>query len=146
MGTILADLMPFMADCVLFLHVIFIVFMILGAICIVAGAFLEIGWTKNRPFRVFHLLSMVFVVASAWGGWTCPLTTLENILLPQGGRYEIPFVRYWLIGLIYYDAEPWVFITAYTLFAVLIAVGWLINPPRSRSPKIGGGARGDNIK
>lgn len=146
MGTFLAYLRPFVADAVLFLHALFIVFVILGAIFILAGAFMEIGWTKNRPFRIFHLLSMAFVAVSAWAGWTCPLTQLENMLLPEGGSYEIPFMRYWLTRLIYYDAEPCVFVTAYTIFFGLIAAGWLLNPPANRSQDLRDGPSRNHIE
>ena len=84
------------------------------------------------------------VVAQAWFGVICPLTTLEMSLRAQAGdvAYEGTFISHWLQQLLYYQAPPWVFVVCYTLFSGLVAGTWFgfrpmpFRSPPARAPKV----------
>ncbi len=123
-----------LADAVLALHVAVAAFVIGGLILVVAGNRLGWGWVNARPFRLAHLLAVLTVVAEAWLGFVCPLTTLEMWLRVQAhaSSYAGSFIEHWLQQLLYYEASPWVFVLAYSLFGLLVAALWFFYPPASR--------------
>jgi len=74
------------------------------------------------------------VVLQSWLGAVCPLTTLEMALRRRAGdaTYAGAFIAHWLEDLLYYRAPDWVFVTAYTVFGILVAWAWIWAPPRRR--------------
>ncbi|MBT8108247.1 MAG: DUF2784 domain-containing protein [Gammaproteobacteria bacterium] len=120
------------ADLLLVLHASFIAFVVLGLVLIIVGGLLSWSWVRNRWFRIVHLVCIGIVVAQAWLGMICPLTTWEMDLRRAAGdpSYEGSFVAHWLSELIYYDAPWWVFIVAYTAFAMLVVISWFWVRPR----------------
>ena len=124
----------YLADAVLLLHVMFVGFVVFGLLLTVAGGYRDWAWVRNSWFRIAHLVAIGVVVAQAWAGIICPLTTLEIWLRRQSGDapYEGSFVQHWLQQLLYHDAPMWVFAAAYTLFGVLVVVVWVCYPPRCR--------------
>ena len=126
--------MPYalLADAVLALHLGVVVFVVGGLAAIVAGHRRGWGWTTDLRFRLAHLAAIGFVVAEAWFGLTCPLTTLEMALRSRAGgaTYAGGFVEHWLQRLLYFDAPPWVFVLGYSLFGLLVALAWWRCPPR----------------
>lgn len=131
--------MPYnaLADAVLLLHFGMVLFVIAGVVAIpVAAQRAPAGWVNGRTFRVLHLAAILIVVAEAWLGLVCPLTTLESWLRVQGGgsAYGNGFISHWVGRLLYYDLPPWVFTLAYTLFAVLVVAVNLRYPPRRAGP------------
>jgi hypothetical protein len=124
-----------LADLVLILHFGIVVFVV-GALPLIVVGNLR-GWSfVNGPlFRVAHLACIAIVVAQAWLGVVCPLTTLESWLRSRGGEatYETSFIEHWLTRLIFYEARPWVFTAAYTLFGLaVVAVWWRFPPAKQR--------------
>ncbi|MEM1154856.1 MAG: DUF2784 domain-containing protein [Pseudomonadota bacterium] len=119
------------ADAILILHVGFIAFIIVGLLLVFAGYFLAWNWVRNPWFRTAHLLGIAVVVVQSWFGIICPLTTWEMALRAKAGQdaYAGSFIAHWLGELIYYQAAPWVFATAYTLFGVLVILSWLLVRP-----------------
>lgn len=120
------------ADAVLVLHIALAAFIVGALMCIIAGGLRRWGWIRNPWFRLAHLLAIAVVVAESWLGMVCPLTTLEMWLRAKSGgpTYEGAFIEHWLQSLLYYDAPPWVFIAAYSLFGALVAAAWWCWPPR----------------
>lgn len=118
------------------IHVAFVVSVVGGLLLIIVGNIRGWAWVNNIYFRVGHLLAIAFVVAESWLGILCPLTHLETWLRRQAGdtAYSGSFIQYWLQRLLYFDASPWVFTLAYTLFGLLVLAAWLIWPPRRRPP------------
>lgn len=108
--------MPYrqLADAVLTLHVAIVVFVIAGLALVIAGNLLKWNWPNYLWFRLAHLAAIGIVVAQAWFGVICPLTTLEMWLREQAGEttYTGSFIEHWLQALLYYEAPPWVFIAA----------------------------------
>lgn len=134
------------ADTVLIMHAVFIAFIVAGLLLVFIGYALSWNWVRNLWFRCAHLLGISVVVIQSWFGLVCPLTTWEMALRARAGEaaYAGSFIAYWLQELIYYQAAPWVFATAYTLFGMLVVLSWLLVPPHklrsgaalSRSEKV----------
>jgi hypothetical protein len=124
-------LLLLLADAVLALHVALVVFVVGGLVAVVAGNLAGWHWVNRPGFRLAHAAAIAVVVAEAWFGLACPLTTLEMGLRQRAGAstYAGGFVEHWLQWLLYYDAPAWVFVTLYTVFGLLVAATWWYFPP-----------------
>ena len=120
------------ADLVLFAHVLFVAFVVLGLFLIVAGKLRSWAWVRNPWFRFAHLVSIGVVVLQSWFGVICPLTTWEMALRQKAGEavYAGAFIEYWLEAILYYRAPEWVFMLAYTVFGALVIASWFWVRPR----------------
>lgn len=120
------------ADAILLVHVLFVVFVVLGLLSIFAGKILAWGWVYNFSFRLAHLVAIGVVVLQSWLGVICPLTVWEMNLRGKAGDtvYEGSFIAHWMHNLLYYRAAEWVFVLLYTLFAVLVIASWYWVRPR----------------
>jgi len=117
-----------LADLVLSFHALIVAFITLGLILILIGGFRQWRWIANPWFRVAHLLGITIVVLQSWLGVLCPLTILEAWLRQQAGSetYQESFIQYWLQEILFYQAPLWVFAVAYTTFALLVLMAWLL--------------------
>jgi hypothetical protein len=120
------------ADLTLVVHALFVAFVIFGLVAILVGKMRTWAWVRNPWFRAAHLLAIGIVVSQAWLGIVCPLTTWENALREKAGEtvYSGSFVAHWLEALLYYQAPPWVFVVAYTVFGGLVLISWFWVRPR----------------
>ncbi|HEU0186303.1 MAG TPA: DUF2784 domain-containing protein [Gallionellaceae bacterium] len=120
-----------LADAVLVLHAAVVAFVVAGLAAILIGNFKGWHWVNQPYFRIIHLLAIALVLAEAWLGIPCPLTTLEMWLRRLAGAdtYSGGFIAHWLHRLIFYDLPPWVFVLAYSLFAALVLAAWIFWPP-----------------
>lgn len=125
------DLYAPLADAVLLLHAAIAAFVVAGLPLIALGRAARWRWVDRRGFRLAHLGAIGIVVAEAWAGFACPLTTLETALRERAGSpgYAGGFVEHWLQRLLYYDAAPWVFVLGYSVFGLLVAAAWWWWPP-----------------
>jgi hypothetical protein len=123
-----------LADAVLTLHVAIVVFVIGGLVVIVIGNLRGWRWVNTGWFRLSHLAAIAIVVAEAWLGVVCPLTSLEMSLRAKIGdaTYAGSFVEHWLQRILYYDAPAWNFTLGYSLFALAVVFTWWYFPPRFR--------------
>ena len=131
-----ALIFQWLADGVLMLHFAVVVFVIGGLMLTIIGNFRGWRWVNGWWFRLAHLAAIGVVVAQAWFGVACPLTTLEMVLRAQAraGTYQGSFIEFWLQRLLFFQAPPWVFTLAYSLFAaVVVAVWWFLPPDAWRS-------------
>jgi len=119
-----------LADLVLVVHFLFVLFVVGGLAAIVAGA-RHWSWVRNRTFRLAHLAAIAFVAAESLLGIACPLTLWEDAL--RGGGPARSFVGRWVARLLYYDFPEWVFALAYCAFAAAVAWAWRRVPPRAKS-------------
>jgi hypothetical protein len=120
-----------LADAVLLLHLAIVLFVVGGLVLIVAGNLRGWRWVNGAWLRLAHLAAIMVVVAEAWFGVVCPLTTLEQALRLRAGDagYGGGFIEHWVQRLIYYDLPGWVFVLGYTLFALAIVAAWWRWPP-----------------
>jgi hypothetical protein len=110
-----------LADAVLLLHLLFIVFA-------VGGGLLALRW---RWMPWLHLPALTWGATVELTGWICPLTPLENALRRAGGAagYAEGFIERYLLPLIYPGAltREQQFVLGGTLLvinAVVYAVVW----------------------
>lgn len=120
------------ADAILFLHVLFVAFVVLGLLFIFVGKVYAWSWIRNPWFRLAHLAAIGVVVVLSWFGIICPLTVIEMELRSQAADtvYFGSFISYWLEKLLYIQVSPWVFITCYTIFGIVVGASWFWIRPR----------------
>lgn len=137
--------MPYqlLADVMLSIHFVFVLFVVGGLAFIVLGA--ARGWrlASSVRFRLAHLAAIAVVVAQAWLGAACPLTTLEMWLRAraQATTYTDSFIEHWLQRLLYFEAPGWVFTLVYSVFGLVVLATWWYFPPR---PQNNPGGRGED--
>lgn len=128
--------MPYqlLADIVLTLHFAVAAFVVGGLVVVIIGNFRNWRWVNAFWFRLAHLAAIVIVAAEAWFGAICPLTSLEMWLREQAhaSTYAGSFIAHWLQRALYYDAPPWAFVLAYSLFGLIVVATWLYFPPTTR--------------
>ena len=117
-----------LADAILVLHFLFVLFVVGGFALILAGAALGWSWVRARIFRWLHLGAIVLVATESLLGLACPLTLWEDSLR-RAGPPDASFVGRWVSRLLYYDLPEWVFGIAYTIFALAVMIAWRLVPP-----------------
>ncbi len=123
-----------LADLLLGLHLVFVIFVVGGQLLILLGWALGWSWTRKLGFRLAHLAAILFVTAQTWAGWRCPLSVLEDRLRTAAGQagYTRGLVADWAGRLLYYSAPEWVFGLLYSLFALLVLLTFVAYRPRRR--------------
>jgi hypothetical protein len=83
----------YLATAIAVIHFAFIVF-------VIAGGFLVLRWPA---LKWVHLPAAIWGALIEIGGWICPLTILENVLLRRAGAagYDDGFIAHHLFRLIY---------------------------------------------
>ena len=127
------SLYSLVANLLLVAHLLFVIFVVLGLILVLAGKILSWGWVRNPWFRIAHLLAISVVVIQSWFSVTCPLTIWEMELRSKAGEvvYENAFIMHWLNEILYFQAPQWVFVVCYTVFGALVFSSWFFVRPRS---------------
>ncbi|AIV80264.1 hypothetical protein Y037_3697 [Burkholderia pseudomallei MSHR983] len=120
-----------LADIVLVVHALLVLFIVGGLAAIWTGAALGWRWVRARTFRLAHLLAIGIVAALAALGIDCPLTVLED-RLRTGAPDAQGFVQRWVGRLLYHDLPAWAFTVAYVLFALLVWLTWRRIPARDK--------------
>jgi len=121
-----------LADVVLVLHFLYVLFVVGGLLLIWLGYALGWGWVRRRWFRVVHLAATGVVALEAIAGIACPLTVLEDALR-AGGERGTGFVQRWVSALLYWDWPLWVFTALYLAFSVVVAMTFvLLRPARPK--------------
>jgi hypothetical protein len=93
-----------LATGVLFLHALFIVWVIFGALL-----------TRSRPIlRWLHIASLIWGILTELLPWPCPLTLLENWFEKKGGvePYRGGFLLHYMDRLVYPDLSATVLTVA----------------------------------
>jgi len=111
------------ADAVVVLHLLWIVFLILGALP--GRRWVWVKW--------MHLASLAFSIALQIFGWICPLTYLEIWLRKLGGAqpYEGTFIRHYVEQIVYAEI-PRVVLLAGTLIVVVFSA-WMYFTPKDKN-------------
>lgn len=121
--------MALLADLVLAIHFLFVLFVVGGLLAVWVGAALGWGWVRDLRFRIAHLAAILFVAAESLVGIACPLTLWEDFLR-QAGAGQGSFVQRWVGRLLYYNLPEWMFTVVYVLFALLVLASFLLVRPR----------------
>ena len=105
---------------VLLLHILFILWVIFGALV-----------TRNRPvLRALHVASLIWGILTELTAWPCPLTLLENWLEARAGvePYQGGFLLHYLDRLVYPDISVSVLVTVGVLVCIvnLAFYGWQV--------------------
>ena len=120
-----ADFYSALAVIVLVTHIVFILWVIFGAV-----------FTRRRPIlRFLHIASLLWGVLAEILPWSCPLTIAENLLEARAGvqPYRGGFLFHYLDALVYPNISP----TALTVAAVIVCLAnlgiyarrfWLAHP------------------
>lgn len=139
----LQSLYALVANLLLVAHLLFVIFVVLGLMLVLAGKILSWSWVRNPWFRIAHLLAISVVVLQSWFGLICPLTIWEMELRSKAGEavYQSSFIMHWLNELLYYQAPQWAFVACYTVFGALVFSSWFFVKPRSFTVE---GQRGDS--
>ena len=121
-----------MADVILLLHGIIVIFVVVGLLLTVVGGLRQWDWIRNRVFRLLQLAIVMVVLIQSLRGRYCPLTYWEMDLRRVAGQdaYDSSFIEYWVSQLIYYDAPGWVFTLGYSVFFSILLLTWWFFPPR----------------
>jgi hypothetical protein len=119
-----------LADIVLVIHFLFVLFVVGSLPLIWIGERMRLGFVRNRRFRLAHIAAILFVVVESFVGMVCPLTLLEDRL--RGGESGGNFIQRWLHRILFYDVPEWILTMVYVLFAVLVIITFRLLPPRSR--------------
>ena len=124
-----------MADAILVVHFLIVMFIVGGLLAVWIGAALRWRWVRNSWFRYLHLGAIGFVAAEALLGVMCPLTVWEDAL--RGGRGmdggASSFVGRWVRYFLYYEAPEWVFTAAYVAWAAATLATLRLVPPRRKA-------------
>ena len=89
-----------LADVVVFVHFLWILFLLFGA-------FLGVS---NKAIKIFHISGLVFAFVIQIFGWYCPLTHLEVWLRAKHDpslAYAGSFIIHYVEGLIYLKISEW---------------------------------------
>ena len=119
-----------LADVILIIHFLFVLFVVGSLPLIWLGAWMEWSFVRNLRFRFAHLAAILFVVCESLMGMVCPLTLLEDSL--RGTATGGNFIQRWLHLILFYDAPEGMLTTLYVVFALLVAVTFKLLPPRHR--------------
>jgi len=119
------------ADAILLVHFLIVLFIVGGLIAVWLGAALGWRWVRNPWLRYAHLGAIVFVSGEALVGMACPLTVWEDAL--RGGVRPESFIGRWVQELLFYRAPEWVFTTAYVAWALATLATLRFVPPRRRA-------------
>ncbi|QEZ48196.1 DUF2784 domain-containing protein [Cupriavidus oxalaticus] len=110
-----------LADLVVIVHGLFIVF-------VVAGGLLVLRWPR---LAWVHLPAAAWGVLIEWSGWICPLTPLENALRRAAGEagYSGGFIERYLLPLIYPPGltpavQLWLGLVVLVVNVAVYAVWW----------------------
>ena len=117
-----------LADIILILHFLIVIFITVGFLLIPIGYFYDWSWTKNFKLRLFHFGLMFIVTFETLVGITCPLTSIENYL--RGINNSKSFVSFWIEKIIYWDFPTSFFIFLYFVFLGWTLLMWKIYPPK----------------
>ncbi|QOJ22232.1 MAG: DUF2784 domain-containing protein [Gammaproteobacteria bacterium] len=116
-----------LADIVLMIHFLYVLFVVGSLPVIWLGAWLKRGFVRNPWFRYLHLAAILFVVVESLMGVVCPLTVWENAL--RQAAAEGGFIQHWLHRMLFYDVPESVLTVVYVLFAALVAMTFKWIPP-----------------
>lgn len=121
-----------LADIIVIIHFIWILFMLWGFILTVRGFFKK-EFFDRWLFRILHLFGIAYVSLLAMMGKYCPLTLWENVLRAKYDldlTYPGSFMIHYAERLVYPDINPLIIRIPTTFIAVFTVIVFIIRPPK----------------
>jgi hypothetical protein len=128
-----------LADITVFIHLLFILFLIFGLLLIVLGIFKKWPIIKDIKFRALHLLGFLIVVGFEFAGLLCPLTYLEIYLREKedlNGVYFGSFIAHYIEKIIYWEIPLELIVIPTSAVTFLTALLFILVPPEIKRSKI----------
>ncbi len=127
-----------LADIVVAFHLLYVAFAVGGEFIILVGGLLRWSSVRNLPFRIIHLIAVVFVAFESLAGVLCPLTEWEHRLRLAAGQHveeDITFVGRLIRSIIFYDFPPVFFTFLYVGFGLLVVLTFVFIPPHRKKQR-----------
>lgn len=124
-----------LADTIVAFHLLYVSFAVGGELLILLGGITRWNWVRNVPFRIAHLVAVLFVAVESIVGMICPLTEWEYNLRRKAGQTaeeDITFIGRLIRMIIFYEFPDWFFTLLYTGFGGLVLLTLLLVPPRKK--------------
>jgi hypothetical protein len=130
-----------LADLLLYLHLGYATFVVVGLLAIWLGVLLGWDWVRRPLFRAPHLVCTLIVSVEAVIGMICPLTAWEHELRLRAGQYaeDIPFMARLARELLVLDVPQWVLTLCHVVFGLVVLATFFLVPIRRSAAS---GARG----
>jgi len=122
-----------LADGLVALHFIWILFMIAGFLLAPGGIFFRKSLLDWFWFRTLHLAGIIYVAALSIQEKLCPLTIWENHLRAKAepiATYSGSFIIHYVKKLVYPDLDPVLLQVATLLLGALSILAYFFFPPR----------------
>lgn len=124
----------YLADFVVFIHVLYVGYVVLGQVAIMLAAPFRMQWARNPWFRYSHLMAIAIVAWEALNDIRCPITIWEEKLRALAGQ-DInagqSFMGRMFHDLLFYQDIPESFFnTLHVAMFVVVVQGVLMYPPR----------------
>lgn len=122
-----------LADLIVVIHFVWIIFMLLGFLLTLQAFFYKKAFFDWFRFRIIHLIGIFYISLLSILGNYCPLTILENFLR---SRYELnlvypgSFIIHYLERLVYPAVNPLIIQIPTAFIAVFTILVFIIRPPR----------------
>lgn len=124
----------YLADFVVFIHVLYVGYVVLGQVAIMLAAPFKCAWARNPWFRYTHLLAIAIVAWEALNDIRCPITIWEEKLRAMAGQDIAAgqsFMGRMFHDLLFYPDLPEIFFnTLHVAMFVVVVQGVLMYPPR----------------
>jgi len=123
-----------LADTVLIVHFVYVLFVVGSLPVIWLGAWLKLAFVHNHWFRYLHLAAIGLVVAESLIGVVCPLTAWEGAL--RQVEMDRSFLQHWIHKIMFYNVPESVLTIVYVLFAGLVAATFMwvpVDPKRKHA-------------
>jgi len=127
-----------LADLIVILHLIYVLFAVGGQLAIILGWALHQAFSRNPAFRLWPLAAVAIVAVEASIGLFCPLTLWEYNLRQLAGQRvdkDISFVGRLVRLIIFYDLPDWAFTALHISFGLLVILTFILVPPRFSKKK-----------
>lgn len=124
----------YLADFVVFIHVLYVGYVVLGQLVIMLAAPFKSKWARNPWFRFSHLAAIAVVAWEALNDIRCPMTIWEEKLRALAGQdmnAGQSFMGRIFHDLLFYPELPEIFFnTLHVAMFVVVVQGVLMYPPR----------------
>ncbi|MCK4527004.1 DUF2784 family protein [candidate division WOR-3 bacterium] len=120
-----------LADMIVIIHFVWILFMLLGFVLSLWGFFWK-NFFDWWLFRTLHICGIAYVALLASLRQYCPLTIFENTLRARYNPeliYPGSFMVHYIEKLVYPDVKPLVLLIPTTFIAVFTVFVFIIKPP-----------------